>query len=145
MVRSSTRRALALGLALAVLAATGGCIGGSADTTAQLDASEGSGDLVVFLTVEEGQLTRADAWWAEDAPELDVNVDGTGTGLEALVLKNDVVVTRAPLVGSGERAVLAWRSADAGTTAQVGDTFEILVVDTASDDTVAAYQLAIEG
>lgn len=142
-VRSSTRRGLATLLAVAVLAATSGCL--ADDGTAQsLQASEGTGDLVVFLALQEGQLTRADAWWAEDAPSVDVALTDPVERLEVLVLKNDVVVAREPMFGTPQDASVAWRSAESGTTAQAGDAFELLVVDTDTGDTIASYRLAIE-
>lgn len=139
-MRSSTRRVAVLAVALAALLA--GCIA-STGTEAELSASEGSGDLLLFLSVEEGSLTRADVWWAEDAPEMDVDTDDPMSGLKAIVLKNDVVVAEELLYRTEDRAQLVWNSASSGTTAEAGDTFEVLIVDTADGNTVASYGLEI--
>lgn len=127
---------------MALAALTAGCIA-STGTEAELSASEGSGDLVVFMALEDRTLTRADVWWAEDAPEIDKTPGEPVSGVKAIVLKNDVAVAEELLYGSDERAQLVWSSANAGTTGEPGDTFEVLVVDTANGSTVASYDLSI--
>ncbi len=128
---------------LAGLLVTAGCIA-STGTEAQLSASEGSSDLVLYLVLEDGQFTRTEAWWADEAPELSVDLDSTAHAYEAIVLKNDIVLTRGPLSGSNDEAVFVWRTSDAGAVAQAGDAFEILVVNATTSETVASYALEIQ-
>lgn len=128
--------------ALALTWTLTGCIA-STGSQAQLSASEGSGDLVVYLVLEEGEMVTSQAWWADQAPEVSVNVQDTASPYEAIILKNDVVVTREPLLGSAERAALTWTSSQAGTVAQTGDTFEVFVVNATTGSTAASFGLEI--
>ncbi len=132
-------------MALALLGAllTAGCLATSTPE-ARLSTSEGDGGVIVYLVLEDGELARSQAWWGDQAPELEVNVERTLPEWEALVIKNDVTVDRGVVLGTHDRAYVVWRSADAGVTAQPGDTFEILVVDHSQERTAASYSLAIE-
>lgn len=131
-------------MALALLALlTAGCLASSAPE-ARLSASEGDGGVLVYLVLEEGELVRSQAWWDNQAPELEVNVERTLPGWEALILKNDVTVDRASVLGTQDQAYVVWRSTMADISAQPGDTFEILVVDHGQDRTAASYSLSIE-
>lgn len=141
-VRSSTRTRFAAAAAFTVLALAAGCIA-STDSRAELDASEGSGDLVIHLVLQQGQLSEGDAWWEENAPETPLTLDGTADAYEGLVLKNDVRIDEIPLQGSSSYAVLTWYSSKTGTIAEPGDTFEVIVMDTEEDATVATYELII--
>lgn len=143
-VRSSNlqRRTLAT-LALAVAILLPGCIA-SDGSAVQLSASEGSGSFVVHLSMQDGVLAQADAWWAEDAPELQVELGGTIAGWQAVVLKNDVVVTEQPLRSTPDGAAFVWRSGDAGVVAQAGDTFEILVVNGTAERALTSWSIEIE-
>ncbi|MDX1612078.1 MAG: hypothetical protein R3185_06895 [Candidatus Thermoplasmatota archaeon] len=138
--RACTGAALALVLLLLPLT---GCIA-SQGPGQTLSVSDGRGDLVVYLVLDEGALVRGDAWWAAQAPELDVQVQRVVPGWEVLVLKNDVLVDREPVLGSEERAFVVWRSAPVGTVAAAGDSFEFLVVHTADEETLAQFGVEIE-
>lgn len=126
--------ALVLALPLA------GCLAGEGAGTT-LSVSSGAGDLVVYLVLDQGTLTRGDAWWAQDAPELDLQV-ARGPGWDALILKNDVQVDRLPVLGTAEKAFVVWHSADKGVVASAGDELEVLVVD--GDDVTATFRITIE-
>lgn len=145
MTRATRDRRVRTG-ALAVLIlllTTAGCLA-TETPEARLSTSDGDGGVLVYLVLEDGDLVRSQAWWGNQAPELEVNVERTLPGWEALILKNDVTVDRGVVLGTQDRAYVVWRSADAGVTAQPGDTFEVLVVDHGEDRTAASYSLAIE-
>lgn len=131
----------ALALSLALLLP--GCIASQAETV-RLSAAEGSGDIVLHLTLEDGQLASSQAWWADQAPHLGVDPASTIERWEAIVLKNDVTLAREPLQGTSADAVFTWRSSDAGAVAQAGDVFEVLVVNATDGGTVASYELKVE-
>lgn len=132
-------------LALAVFASLvlAGCIA-SEGRTASLSASAGSGDLVLHVELQDGQLVRSGAWWAEDAPTLAPEPPGTVEGWRAMVLKNDVVVARERLHGDASEAVMTWRSSMVGTAAQAGDVFEVLLVNTTDETEVASFEVEIQ-
>lgn len=131
----------ALALSLALLLP--GCIASQGETV-RLSAAEGSGDIVLHLTLTNGQLASGQAWWADQAPQLDVDTANTIDQWEAIVLKNDVTLAREPLRGTTSEALFTWRSADHGAVAQAGDVFEVLVVNATDGGTVASYELEVE-
>lgn len=142
-LRSSTPRHRAIGaLALSVALLLPGCIASQGETV-RLSAAEGSGDIVLHLALEDGQLTSGQAWWADQAPQLAVDAANTIDRWEAIVLKNDVTLAREPLQGTSADAVFTWRSSEAGAVAQAGDVFEVLVVNATDGGTVASYELEI--
>lgn len=123
--------------------ALAGCIA-STGADAELHASEGPGDILVHILVEEGKLVSAEAWWSQQAPEVDVSLTERTEAYEALVFKNDIRVDGPhPLLGSSSQALFTWNSAASGTTVEPGDRFEILIVDGAEDDVVASYSVSI--
>lgn len=145
LVRSTRRwRAVALVAPLLAVLLVTGCLA-SQSTSEDLSVSNGSdGDFVIYLVVEDGSLARSQAWWLEEAPELDIDVQSGLPAWEAIVLKNDVVLDRVPVMGDEDRAFVLWRSTDAGTRGAPGDQFEVLVVDNESSRTIASYQLQIQ-
>ncbi len=139
-MQSSTRSGLVL--CLLVVALTG-CIA-STGSEAELHVSDGSGDIVVHVLLEGGELSSADAWWSEDAPELDVSLSDQADRYEALVFKNDIRVNGPQsLVGSTSQAVFTWDSGTSQTIAEPGDRFEVIIVDVTDDRVVASYALTI--
>lgn len=123
--------------------ALAGCIA-STGPDAELRASDEPGDILVHLLVEDGQLVSAEAWWAKQAPEMDVSLTEPTEAYEALVFKNDIRVDGPqPLLGSSSQAVFTWNSAASETIVEPGDRFEILIVDVAEDDAVASYSVSI--
>ncbi len=141
LVRSSTRRALAAATCLTLASLTAGCIA-STDTRSELHASEGSGGIVMQIVLTSGDLSQADAWWEEDAPQTALDLDRSQPVYHGLVLKNDVVVAEEPLSGSASNAVFTWTSSSSGTVAEPGDEFEVIVTDE-DGATVATYELVI--
>lgn len=143
-LRSSSPPHRALGaIALSLALLLPGCIA-SEGKTAQLSASEGSGDIVLQVTLEDGALASGQAWWAEDAPSLPLDTAGTADAWEAIVLKNDVQLAREPLRGTTGQAVFTWHSSTVGAVAQAGDVFEVLVVNATNGGTVADYEIEIQ-
>lgn len=119
-----------------------GCLA-SQTASLQLSASEGPGDLFIYMTIEEGELARAEAWWSQNASLMDVEFDRRVEAWEAVVLKNDVELDRQPVLGSEDAAVFAWSSRDVGAVASTGDTFEVLIVNASQGGTVASYGVEI--
>lgn len=139
-VRSSNPApAVALLLASGLLA---GCVA-SDGRTARLDAGNGSGDVAIHLVVEDGALTDARAWWADEVPE-DEPEGPPLAAWEAIVLKNDVRLDRVPLSGSTDRAELLWRSDAVDAVATPGDEFEVNVVNATGGAAVASFTVAIQ-
>lgn len=137
MKQTSSRSLLATILILALA----GCIA-SEGPASTLSASEGSGSFIIYMVLEQGQLVRSDAWWADDAPDLDLNLAPSPV-IEAIILKNDVAVDRVPVLGNQERAFLLWNSANAGTTASAGDEFEVLILNGTTEAMMATFALSI--
>lgn len=127
---------------LAVALASAGCIA-SGGTTAHLDAEEGTDDVVIHLTVEDGRLVSSQAWWAEDAPSPELPQTHV-EGLEAIVLMNDAQLEQLPLHGSADRAELWWSSHRVDATVEPGDELEANVVNSTSGQAVASFTVEIQ-
>ncbi len=131
---------IALLLSASLLA---GCVA-TESTTRELSVSDGSGPFLIYLVVQDGELTRSEAWWADQAPDLEVGIEEPVPGWEAIILKNDAAIQRVTLMGDAEKAFLLWNSEEAGTVASPGDSFEVLVVDETAGETRASFALSIE-
>ncbi|MGH2671272.1 MAG: hypothetical protein ACRDH5_19540, partial [bacterium] len=97
--------------ALALLAGTAGCLAPDPPAT-ELRVTDHQGQFVVLLELVDGRLSEASAWWVDDAPELDLQVGLSVPGWHVLVLKDDVVIDRAGVLGTPERAFVVWKSSE---------------------------------
>lgn len=139
-MRSSNVRPILAALAAALL--TAGCIASSGHAV-ELEANDGSGDLVIHLVLEETRLTRAQASWSDDGP-IPTTSGPVAYGMEAIVMKNGVVLEQAPLYGSTDRAELVWEASRVDSVAQPGDEFQVSVVNATSGAGLASFTVGIE-
>lgn len=140
-MRRAVQALLSLALVVGPLA---GCLGSDGDTI-DLSVAEGSGDFVVsVLVTADGNLERTAAWWADAGQPFNDSAFEPVATMRGSVIKNDVVLDDdVPVLTDGERYILYWTSAEAGTVGRHGDRFEFFVLDRESTATLATVTLRI--